>query len=221
MRARVCAQSYITLCHPIDCSPPGSSVDGIFQAGILEWVAISFSRGSSWCKDRTRISCTAGGFFTAVTALPLWEWYCLSFSIISAGLTKPTLTHPVPPPFTAHCLGPAVTPAPAACTTAAAHRMRWRRNRKKIPSKTPHLQWDGSPTVTRWSFRPTQDFAYLHPSPSPNLHSFIKKKNRGLLCFWPGSWKITTLRYFSPDFQCRWVHRLITNKMLTGTAAKQ
>ena len=36
-----------TLCDPMDCSPPGSTVHGIFQAGILEWVAISFSRGSS------------------------------------------------------------------------------------------------------------------------------------------------------------------------------
>ena len=37
----------LTLCDPMDCSPPGSSVHGIFQARILEWVAISFSRGSS------------------------------------------------------------------------------------------------------------------------------------------------------------------------------
>ena len=41
------AQSYPTLCEPMDCSPPGSSAHGIFQARILEWVAISFSRGSS------------------------------------------------------------------------------------------------------------------------------------------------------------------------------
>ena len=43
----VCAQSCLTLCDPMDCSPPGSSVHGIFQAVILEWVTISFSRGSS------------------------------------------------------------------------------------------------------------------------------------------------------------------------------
>ena len=46
-----------TLCDPIDCSPPGFSVHGISQAKILEWVAISFSRGSSWPGDRTRVSC--------------------------------------------------------------------------------------------------------------------------------------------------------------------
>ena len=57
------AQSCPTLCNPMDCSPPGSSVHEIFQARILEWVAISFSRESSHPRDRTRVSCTAGRFF--------------------------------------------------------------------------------------------------------------------------------------------------------------
>ena len=48
----------------MDCSPPGSSVYGIFQARILEWVAISFSRGSSWLRDWTHVSCIAGRCFT-------------------------------------------------------------------------------------------------------------------------------------------------------------
>ena len=46
----------LTLCDPMDCSPPGSSVHGILQARMLEWVAIPFSRGSSWCRDQTRVS---------------------------------------------------------------------------------------------------------------------------------------------------------------------
>jgi len=50
-------QSCPTLCNSIHCSPPGSSVSGIFQARILEWVAISFSRGSSQPRDQTHISC--------------------------------------------------------------------------------------------------------------------------------------------------------------------
>ena len=50
-------QSCLTLCDPVDCSPLGSSVHGILQARILEWVAISFSRGSSWLGDQTHISC--------------------------------------------------------------------------------------------------------------------------------------------------------------------
>ena len=50
-------ESCLTLCNPMDCGPPGSSVYGIFQARILEWVAISYSRGSSWPKDGTCVSC--------------------------------------------------------------------------------------------------------------------------------------------------------------------
>ena len=48
----------------MDCSPPGSCVQEIFQARILEWVAISFSRESSQPRDQTQVSCTAGRFFT-------------------------------------------------------------------------------------------------------------------------------------------------------------
>ena len=51
-------------CNLMDCSIPGSSVHGISQARILEWVAISSSRGSSWPRDLTHISCIAGRFFT-------------------------------------------------------------------------------------------------------------------------------------------------------------
>ena len=56
-------ESEVALCDPMDCSPPGSSVHGIFQARILEWVAISFSRGSSRPMDQTQISCIAGRRF--------------------------------------------------------------------------------------------------------------------------------------------------------------
>ena len=52
-----CAQSCPTLCDPMDCSPPGFSVHGFFQARILEWVAIPFSRRSSWPRDWTLASC--------------------------------------------------------------------------------------------------------------------------------------------------------------------
>ena len=58
------AQVSLALCGPVDCSAPGFSVHGIFQARILEWVAISFSRGSSQPRDLTQVSCIAGRFFT-------------------------------------------------------------------------------------------------------------------------------------------------------------
>ena len=51
------AQSCPTFSNPMDCSPPSSSVRGISQARILEWVAISFSKRSSWPRDQTHISC--------------------------------------------------------------------------------------------------------------------------------------------------------------------
>ena len=53
-----------TLCGPMGYSLPGSSVPGILQARILEWVAIPFSRGSSQPRNRIRVSCMAGRFFT-------------------------------------------------------------------------------------------------------------------------------------------------------------
>ena len=58
-------QSCLTLCKPMDCSPPGSSVHGILQVKILEWIAISFSRRSSQPRDRTPLTspALAGRFF--------------------------------------------------------------------------------------------------------------------------------------------------------------
>ena len=57
-------QSCPTLWDPVDCSLPGSSIQRILQATILEWVAIPHSRGSSWPRDQTWVSCTAGRFLT-------------------------------------------------------------------------------------------------------------------------------------------------------------
>ena len=61
-------QMCLTLCNPRDCSSSGFSVHGILQARILEWVAIPFSRGSSWPRDQTWISCIAGRFLTIWTS---------------------------------------------------------------------------------------------------------------------------------------------------------
>ena len=72
------AQLCMTLSDSMDCSLPGSSVQGILQARILEWVTIPFSRVSSWPRDQTLVSCTAGRFFTVWTKretpyIFLWE----------------------------------------------------------------------------------------------------------------------------------------------------
>ena len=68
--------SVLSLCDPKDCSPSGSSVHGILQARILEWVAIPFSRGSSWLRDQTLISRIIGRFFTVWATREAW-WIIL------------------------------------------------------------------------------------------------------------------------------------------------
>ena len=89
-----------TLCDPMDCRPLGSSVHGILQARILEWVAITFSRGSSQLRNRTWVSCIAGRFFTVWATREaqevrqgvydqVWKWQTL-FSILPH---RPELSH--------------------------------------------------------------------------------------------------------------------------------
>ena len=62
-----CAKSLqlrLALCSPVDHSPPGSSVHGILQARILEWVAMASSKGCSLSRDQTQVSHITGGLFT-------------------------------------------------------------------------------------------------------------------------------------------------------------
>ena len=75
----------------MDCSPAGSSVHRILQARILEWVVIPFSRRSSWLRDLTQVSCTAGRFFTiwaAGEALSIWylELFFLELQAVTYSL---------------------------------------------------------------------------------------------------------------------------------------
>ena len=65
------AKLYPTLCNPIDCSLPDSSVHGISQAKILEWVDISFSRGFSWPRGWTHISCISRLVFLPLSTSPM------------------------------------------------------------------------------------------------------------------------------------------------------
>ena len=80
------AQSFPTLCDPMDCSPPGSSVHGIFQARILEWVAISSSRGSSRPRDQTRAACVSciarWTLLLSHLGSPWQKWHnCIKYSL--------------------------------------------------------------------------------------------------------------------------------------------
>ena len=74
-------------CNTMDCSPLGSSVRGILQASIVEWVAISFSRGSSRLRNLTRVSCIAGRFFLSnfLFGFPAWEIKCAHTVISKCG----------------------------------------------------------------------------------------------------------------------------------------
>ena len=68
-------QSCSILCDPMDYNSPGSSVHGISQARILEWVATSFSRGSSWPRNWTPVSCNAGRLFTGWAPEKAYYWW--------------------------------------------------------------------------------------------------------------------------------------------------
>ena len=80
-------QSCLTLREPMDCSPPGSTVQGIFQARVLEWVAVAFSRGSSRPRDRTHpsyISCIGGQILYLCTNWETW-WDKIHLTLFATG----------------------------------------------------------------------------------------------------------------------------------------
>ena len=89
----------LLLGHPMDCSPPGSSVQGSLQARILEWVAMPFSRESSWPRDRIHVSffsCVCRQVFFLPWAPPEKPLiYYLSFTQLSSYLTIISLSIPI------------------------------------------------------------------------------------------------------------------------------
>ena len=88
------AKSCPTLCHPIDCSPPGSSVHGILQARTLEWVAMLSSRGFSQPRDWTQVSCI--GEQSHLEALTRFRWLKKKNVIFTE---LPATDSPSPEPF--------------------------------------------------------------------------------------------------------------------------
>ena len=81
-------QVCLTLYNPINCSPPGSSVHGILQARILEWVAMPSSRGSSQLRDRTHMSCISCIAFGLLTHQTTREAQLGSLTKVLEVLTK-------------------------------------------------------------------------------------------------------------------------------------
>ena len=82
-----------SLWHPMDCSSPGSSVHGILQVRLLEWVAISYSRGCSWPRDRTQVSCVSCIGRQNLYNCATWEAICIHICLPSWASSLP---HPTP-----------------------------------------------------------------------------------------------------------------------------
>ena len=88
----VCVLSHIScvwLCDSMDCSPPVSSVHGILQARILGWVVMPFSRGPSWPRDWTSISCITGRSFTDWATKKALDYFISTTKSHSLTLTQP------------------------------------------------------------------------------------------------------------------------------------
>ena len=86
------AQSCLTFFDPMNCTPPSFSVHGIFHAGTLEWVAFSYSRGTSWPRNRTCISCIScigGRFFT--TSVCFIYGYIVGIALLHIWVSSPQL----------------------------------------------------------------------------------------------------------------------------------
>ena len=94
----------------MDCDLPGSSVHGNLQARILEWVAISYSRGYSPPRDPTQVSCVIGGCFTVWAIIPSFSLVQFSHSVVSDSLrphglqhTRPSCPSPAPGVYSNSC----------------------------------------------------------------------------------------------------------------------
>ena len=106
----VCVSCSVALCDPMDCSLP---VHGILQARILEWVAIPFSRGSSWLRDQTQVSYIVGRFFT------IWatrEALSTSLHLHRKLWVQAILWEPQQPPNHLPVFNPALLPYSSSCS---------------------------------------------------------------------------------------------------------
>ena len=114
------AQLCLTLCNPTDCTPPGSSNHRILQARILGLVAVPSSRGPSWPRDWTCISCTAGGFHTAKP----------SGKLVSIWVSKHLLNKPLLFDLFMNCLPTLSSPKPSSSISSFVFGWRWWQNQR-------------------------------------------------------------------------------------------
>ena len=104
------AQSCPTLWDPMNCRPQNSSVHGILQRRILEWVAIPFSRESSQPRGQTQVSCIAGGFFTV--------WATSKVSVQSAQFSHSVMSDSLQPHELQQAKLPCLLPTSWACSNS-------------------------------------------------------------------------------------------------------
>ena len=97
------AQSCPTLCDPMVCSPPGSSIHGIFQARILKWVVISFSGRSSGPRDWTPVSHIVSQFSLSVVSNSATPWTAARQASLSITNCWRSITNPNPCPLSRWC----------------------------------------------------------------------------------------------------------------------
>ena len=117
LHAWVCAKSLQlcpTLCGPVDCSPPSSSVSGILQARILDWVAMPSSRESSRPRNRTHISC-------------FLHWYVGSLPLVPP--RKPKFLHTL---LLSHCIWANINSPFPWCKDTPVTKMKWTRDRVQM-----------------------------------------------------------------------------------------
>ena len=160
------AQSWSTLCNPMYCSSPGSSVYGILQARTLERVTIPFFRGSSWPRDQTQVSWIAGRSFTTWAAREAGDWTrvpCIGKQILNQWTTSDVPTSKIEPHAVmwkrGACGGHISIPMPA-------------------PDNTSSVQFSHS--VVSDSLRPheLQHARPPYPSPTPGVHSDSRPSSR-------------------------------------------
>ena len=158
----------------MDWSPPGSSVPGISQARILEWVAIPFSRESSWPRDWTRISCFAGGFFTIWEALPA---LCVGFILLPYSLSLRVVGKTTSSPFQLHdSENKSPPPPPRLPWRDLGEGFRWSIGRAwtgPLPTSVTEVWEAGCNWQSHWDHR-----IRIGEDEFPRTSPFLERKNR-------------------------------------------
>ena len=166
-------KTHLTLCDPMDCNLPGSCVHGISQAKILEWVAISSSRGSFQLRHQTHTSCLSGGFWTMSHLGSQYYWHSIQFSQFSRSVVSDSLR----PHESQHARPPCPSPTPRVHSNSRPS-SGWRH--PAISSSVVPFSSCPQPLPASESFSMSQLFAWGGQSTRVSaLALFLPKKSHG------------------------------------------